>query len=1383
MGADCSQIDCAFRVTEVDGFAPATGGVHPGQVINVYGRNLDCGTVFDCVWRDGINGDVLMRTTSSVINEFGMRCVVPAGLSSSLYHPSRYTDTPSSVLSGGVTTRVAPLGRITLDVVNASMPLAGQPGGAPAARSTEYALMLCQPPSAAQLSSATVVTSVVSGSRATLAAYFDFRAFPARGLPSPSSSPAPSAGPVGALCANEGICTLGGTCVCSPGFAGPLCGESADETSGNASAPLPASLTTAYSVYGSDTGSQTLHPALAVYQAIVESDWFGPAGSDTEGLLMAARDVTIGRYSVGERWLTPPHPRWDRWVPALGRTVPMRADLAVGRSLNYTSGAILSGGNIVYGSNDSSILRPAASLVAPGDFVLADPRFPFPGGADFDGAIIAMRWFSAALETLPRTGTTIHKFARVMTLTGTRPDVNVFHISAAELAEVDEVELVLTSLPRGLAPGARPRGSALPSVVINVMYERAWTSHGPGNGDRLSALFSSPAPALNVTLADLGLTGDFYYSDSIASRIVWNMPSATVVRAFRIEIVGTLLAPYAHIDFPTGEMHGQLLAQSFAGNGQINLPMYASASDPSLVAFIQASLAGVFTPEALTTLQINGTCTGSCGASTGGSPPSSGLAALPLNPFGGLDPQVSEVADKLLRWRTGGVPTETIRLLEDLLASPSDAMGWYGAPILPDCGPRGYHNTRGECVCWDPETYKGRECEIQCRDDFCNGRGVCNPANQSQCACFDPVRWEGDRCQLSTCGVNKRRISGPTPSSPTVCACAPGFSEDSTGACTVEISCQFGTVVGEKCQCTPGWSGTDCNVPFPEPIQCFHGRITESTVTVRVASGPTAGTSQAVTVHNCSCFEGWTGPACDVFSGRGSSFCYYGVFQNDTGFCKCDPLWAGPRCDVYTCLHGVAEQVRVSSDGSTAGPDSEVVAQTVTDGDGGIAATSANAGPDTLQCRCLDGWFGADCGTHCRAACNWRGTVCAAGVPPTTSSGVSATGASTATCTCDSGFTGSQCELSTFGIPTGLESAAATQVLSSSTNVSFSAGTNPAADQAAARMLAAAGRLRGGGAREASSVLARELQQVSSGVYGVTLKQTAGLWRSSRAQIVSGSSADVSQALALAGPGSVVGGGAAHRGEADELVNVFPVLVRVRRGKAAATGQSTTVSVKLPSSIKQQLSGTHVYAALASTTTSSGSGVSSTGCKSGAPAGSVVPAGSSGADAQYNWATGVVTAVVCQGGTYHVQLMQPSVVNRAFPPPSAALAPSPGPGPDPSGLAGWVIAVLVVGSLLVIVAVVVVVRRARMGPATTRRVSDSGEFDGAAPGGASEAAAVDVMRDRRAERRQHHQRTRRSVEDAVKVPVQGAEAGSSTAAATASEVNPHMAVAAAMADA
>ena len=1301
-GDDCSQIDCAYRVTAVDALAPRRGGVYPGQVIGVVGRNLDCNVTLECEWKDRYNGAVLMRTPARIVNEFGGECVVPEALSSSVYHPSRYADSPSSALLSPLSERVPPLARIILAVSNTSAT-----NGPSALTEGEFALMRCQPPSRAALQAATRYSAVVPGSRAWTPSLFDFEAWPEGGLPGGAFAASPLRG---SMCENGGTCTVGGTCVCPPGWAGPLCGERALEALPPTCAVPPAA-GSGFTAYGSDVGSQALHPALAQFQAVVEGDWVGPTGSDTEGLLLAGRDATIGAYSVGERWTTGPHPRWEV-RDAEGRTLSTRADLAVGRFLTYTSGAVLSGGNVVYGSNASDVRRPMASAVAPGAFVVADDdAFPFPGGADMDGAALAMRWLSASLARLPRTGTTIHKYARVMTLTGTRPDVNVFHLSSRELAEVDEIELVLTALPRS---GPKATGALVPSVVINVLHERAWSSHGPGAGDSLAAAFDPVglAPATNVTFADLGLTGDFNYDLSVAARVIWNLPKATALHISRIEVIGTVLAPHADVDFPTGEMHGQMLASSFRGNGQINLPLWTSATDPALVALIQATDAGVFHSANTSTISVNGTCAhGSCGAADGNegatSGPAGGNWTATIDPFG----NTNAAEDVLAPWRSDAspcVPQATLIMMEELVRDPASVLGWYGAPVLPSCAPFGFLNENGTCTCWDPATYKGRECEIQCRDDFCNGRGVCDAQDQSKCVCFDPVRWEGDRCERSTCGVNKRLIDGPTPDAPKVCVCAPGLAEDASGACTVEIDCVYGTVVGEKCQCTPGWSGDRCDVAFPEPIRCYHGRITESTVQVVVPSGPTAGDVVGVTVHNCSCFDGWTGAQCDVFAGRGSDSCYFGVLSTSqsTGqsYCKCDPLWAGPKCDIYTCLHGVAEQVLVASDGSSQPPSTEVVPETVVTEGGAVESTEANAGADTLQCRCLDGWFGADCGTHCRQACNWRGTVCdASGAPPANVTSVTATAGTPAVCTCDEGFTGSQCEQSIFALPSGAATVPPETVLSSSNNVTFFNGvSDPGADQATARLLAATGQLRLRGLASSSVSTGRALQQASLGTYEVTIEQSAGQWIAGRVRVLSGASGELSEAIGLAGSSSVVGGGASHRGTPDELVAVIPLMVRIQRPAGAAV-QPTTVSVVLPASIKDGMAGTHQYAAIASSSSSSSSTAGSS-CTSGALPSAVPSDGSAGADAQYDRTTGAVRAIVCEAGMYHIQIMQPSLVNRAFPAPGIALPdPSVGPSPQPlpGGLPAWAIALIAVGSVLLVgaLALVAIARMRRSGRA------------------------------------------------------------------------------------
>ncbi|KAA0169169.1 hypothetical protein FNF28_02295 [Cafeteria roenbergensis] len=209
-------------------------------------------------------------------------------------------------------------------------------------------------------------------------------------------------------------------------------------------------------------------------------------------------------------------------------------------------------------------------------------------------------------------------------------------------------------------------------------------------------------------------------------------------------------------------------------------------------------------------------------------------------------------------------------------------------------------------------------------------------------------------------------------------------------------------------------------------------------------------------------------------------------------------------------------------------------------------------------------------------------------------------------------------------------------------------------------------------------------------------------------------------------------------------------MVRLRRkasSTAADSGVATTVSVRLPPSIKATIDGTHLYAALASTTaSSSGSAATASGCKPGAPATAVVPEGSGGADAQYVRSTGTVVAVVCEAGLYHVQVMQPSLANRALPPPGSE---SPTPtDPAVAGLAGWAIALIAVGSLLVVgLLAVVLVTYFRSGSAASVAPDDPADEDGpmhgVAPGlGASAAPAAASQEDPRDARRRQREARR-----------------------------------------
>mmetsp|Transcript_23262 Transcript_23262/g.54004 ORF Transcript_23262/g.54004 Transcript_23262/m.54004 type:complete len:240 (+) Transcript_23262:1-720(+) len=142
--------------------------------------------------------------------------------------------------------------------------------------------------------------------------------------------------------------------------------------------------------------------------------------------------------------------------------------------------------------------------------------------------------------------------------------------------------------------------------------------------------------------------------------------------------------------------------------------------------------------------------------------------------------------------------------------------------------------------------------------------------------------------------------------------------------------------------------------------------------------------------------------------------------------------------------------------------------------------------------------------------------------------------------------------------------------------------------------------------------------------------------------------------------------------------------------------------------MKAQLDGTHTYAALASSTSSSAGAVAVDGCVAGAPSTATVASGSGGADAQYDRTTGTVTAVVCEAGIYHLQFMQPSLVNRALPPPGQEAN---DPVVVPTAMQGWAIALIAIGAVAlvaVVVGAVYVIRRSNRPVVTPHGVAPSG---------------------------------------------------------------------------
>ena len=138
--------------------------------------------------------------------------------------------------------------------------------------------------------------------------------------------------------------------------------------------------------------------ALGEYHGVSLNDYVGIGGSDIEGRLAVGHDLTISRYSVSGNIAPPTAPDGS----ALNYTT--RNDLVVCGRANFTSGAVLGGGNMVY-VDPTSVIRSTASVEPPGVLMHAS-TCPL----DFEDVGARMVNISQGLAAMPRTGTAVIQY-------------------------------------------------------------------------------------------------------------------------------------------------------------------------------------------------------------------------------------------------------------------------------------------------------------------------------------------------------------------------------------------------------------------------------------------------------------------------------------------------------------------------------------------------------------------------------------------------------------------------------------------------------------------------------------------------------------------------------------------------------------------------------------------------------------------------------------------------------------------------------------------------------------------------------------------------------------------------------------------------------------
>lgn len=189
--------------------------------------------------------------------------------------------------------------------------------------------------------------------------------------------------------------------------------------------------------------------------------------------------------------------------------------LVAGSALNFDNGGIF--GDAHYGD----------SVTTNGTATFYRGSLSQGSSLDFFSRADELYQLSSVVASLTAKGNTQFQSWGGLFLQGTDPKVNVFNVTGAQLSATRYFSLSV------------PSGSV---AVINVSgYE---------------------ATVANFSNA---------YSGVDATGVLFNFPDASYINAYGYGFFGTVLAPYAHIDFNSGSFDGGIYAESLTGNAEGHL--------------------------------------------------------------------------------------------------------------------------------------------------------------------------------------------------------------------------------------------------------------------------------------------------------------------------------------------------------------------------------------------------------------------------------------------------------------------------------------------------------------------------------------------------------------------------------------------------------------------------------------------------------------------------------------------------------------------------------------------------------------------------------------------------------------------------------------------
>ncbi len=199
--------------------------------------------------------------------------------------------------------------------------------------------------------------------------------------------------------------------------------------------------------------------------------------------------------------------------------------LIVGENLTYNSGSVHNG-NIVYGVSSN---LPQILVGIP------DGTFRQGEVIDFNAAEVHLKTIANNLANLESNVDTVFFQYGKLTLEGNNPLTNVFHIDGETFNSTNDYEI------------AAPNGS---TVIVIV------------DGDSLF------------------FGGGYNVYGTSPNNVLFVFKDATKLKIEGIAIYGSILAPYADVNFVSGSLYGQLIAKSLVGEGHMANELFVGYVPP-----------------------------------------------------------------------------------------------------------------------------------------------------------------------------------------------------------------------------------------------------------------------------------------------------------------------------------------------------------------------------------------------------------------------------------------------------------------------------------------------------------------------------------------------------------------------------------------------------------------------------------------------------------------------------------------------------------------------------------------------------------------------------------------------------------------------------------